>query len=120
MRPLEERRAKHSPLRDVAGMMRSFAYAAATAAVEAAGAAVNPLVESRAARFEREARAAFLDGYLATGEDEPDTLLPDSRAGTDALLALFEIEKIFYELGYELDNRPAWAWIPLRGIAKLF
>jgi predicted trehalose synthase len=101
-------------------MMRSFAYAAATVATEKSGAGVNPAVEVRAARWEREARTAFLAGYLAADEDEPDALLPDSAAGTEALLALFEIEKIFYELSYELNNRPSWAWIPLRGIAKLF
>jgi maltose alpha-D-glucosyltransferase/alpha-amylase len=120
-RPLAERRALHSPLRDVAGMMRSFAYAAASAAMEAGGLGSDPTVEVRAARWERDARAAFMDGYLHDeNEDEPDDLLPESREGTMALLALFEIEKIFYELSYELNNRPAWAWIPLRGIAKLF
>ncbi|HEU4630052.1 MAG TPA: putative maltokinase [Gemmatimonadaceae bacterium] len=120
-RSLEERRARHSPLRDVAGMMRSFAYAAATAAGEVAGTAVNPTVEVRAARWERDARAAFLDGYMhRVDDDEPDTLLPDTPQGSEALLTLFEIEKIFYELSYELNNRPTWAWIPLRGIAKLF
>ena len=67
---------------------------------------VNPAVEVRAARWERDARGAFLAGYGA--------------AADDPLLALFEVEKVFYELSYELNNRPAWAWIPLRGVAKLF
>jgi trehalose synthase-fused probable maltokinase len=105
-RPLEERRAFNSPYRDVAGMLRSFAYAAATGAAEVGGLGVNPTVETRSARWERDARAAFLDGYGAP-HDQP-------------LITLFEMEKVFYELAYELNNRPGWAWIPLRGIAKVF
>jgi maltose alpha-D-glucosyltransferase/alpha-amylase len=93
-------------LRDVAGMLRSFAYAAATAASETGGLGVNATVEVRAAHWERDARSAFLAAYgVAQGS---------------ALIALFELEKVFYELSYELHNRPAWAWIPLRGVAKLF
>jgi maltose alpha-D-glucosyltransferase/alpha-amylase len=118
-RPLEERRARHSPLRDVAGMMRSFAYAAAAGAMHTGGVGRDPRVEIRASRWEREAREHFLGGYLGTRGPAADALLPSTPAGTAALLALFEAEKLFYELGYELDNRPAWAWIPLRGIAKL-
>lgn len=105
-RALATRRAPSSPLRDVAGMLRSFAYAAATAAARAGGLGVNPTVEVRAARWERDTRAAFLAAYGAPPHD--------------SLIALFEIEKLFYELEYELNNRPDWAWIPLRGIAKLF
>ena len=118
-RPLEERRARHSPLRDVAGMLRSFAYAAATGAMRIGGLGRDPQVETRSARWEREAREQFLGGYLAEHGAAADALLPSTATGTTALLALFEAEKLFYELGYELDNRPAWAWIPLRGIAKL-
>lgn len=106
LRPLAERRMLASPLRDVAGMLRSFAYAAATAASETGGLGVNATVEVRAAHWERDARSAFLAAYGA----EPGS----------ALIALFELEKVFYELSYELHNRPAWAWIPLRGVAKLF
>jgi maltose alpha-D-glucosyltransferase/alpha-amylase len=118
-RPLEERRARHSPLRDVAGMLRSFAYAAASGAMRIGGLGRDPQVEARSARWEREAREQFLGGYLAEHGAAADALLPSTPTGTTALLALFEAEKLFYELGYELDNRPAWAWIPLRGIAKL-
>lgn len=106
IRPLAERRALVSPLRDVAGMLRSFAYAAATAGSRASGREINSTVETRSARWEREARAAFLRAYGA----EPD----------DPLVALFEMEKVFYELDYELGHRPEWVWIPLRGIARLF
>jgi maltose alpha-D-glucosyltransferase/alpha-amylase len=98
-RPLAERRALNSPARDVAGMLRSFAYAAATAASH------NDADRDRAAQWEAMARAAFLRGY-------GDTSAP-------ALIELFELEKLFYELAYELNNRPTWAWIPLLGIEKM-
>lgn len=94
-RPLAERRRKHHPLRDVAGMLRSFAYAAAVAGIPAA---------------EARMRAAFLAGYDPTLLDEPP------RAD---LLALFTAEKLFYELDYELGHRPDWVWIPLQAIAAL-
>jgi predicted trehalose synthase len=60
-----------------------------------------------------------MSGYLAGVGAGADALLPATADGTAALLELLEAEKLFYELGYELDNRPAWTWIPLRGIAKL-
>ena len=106
-RPLEERRARSSPLRDVAGMLRSFSYAALTA---------KPAAEA----WEEETRTAFLRGYLApTPDDATHPLVPASADNTEALVSLFETEKVFYELQYELDHRPDWAWIPLRGIARL-
>jgi len=98
-RPLAERRALNSPARDVAGMLRSFAYAAATAASH------NDADRERAAQWETMARTAFLHGY-------GDTTAP-------ALIDLFELEKLFYELAYELNNRPTCAWIPLLGIEKM-
>ncbi|MGI9077283.1 MAG: alpha-amylase, partial [Gemmatimonadaceae bacterium] len=120
-RPLAARRALHSPLRDVAGMQRSFAYAASSGATEVGGLGADARVESRAARWERDARAAFLEGYFGSSPvPHVQGLLPDSRESATALLTLFEVEKVFYELDYELNNRPSWAWIPLRGIAKLF
>ena len=105
-RALAERRELGSPARDVAGMLRSFAYAAATGAAHAGGLGVSPATEIHAAHWERDSRAAFLSEYGA----EPD----------DPLIALFEMEKLFYELEYELNNRPDWVWVPLRGIARLF
>jgi maltose alpha-D-glucosyltransferase/alpha-amylase len=114
---LDERREKTSPLRDVAGMLRSFAYAAAALATQW-GSRLQPHVrELRAARWEQNARAAFLDGYL-TPPDDADAL-PSSAADTGRLIELFEADKVFYELSYELNNRPSWAWIPMRGISKL-
>ena len=103
-RTLVERRRKRSPLRDVAGMLRSFAYAA-TAAELTRGADVPEDWEERA-------RERFLDSYLGDGR-------PDAAAAGDAaierLLAVFELEKAVYELRYELDNRPDWVGIPVAG-----
>jgi len=119
-RPMEERRRRTSPLRDVAGMLRSFSYAAA---VGGRGGRESPttsphLGHIRAARWERGTREAFLRGYF--GElQSAHPLLPRSRNNAARLVALFEAEKVFYELQYELDHRPDWVWIPLRGIARL-
>ena len=120
-RSLAERREKASPLRDVAGMLRSFSYAAATLAMSVEGKIDPRTREIRSARWERETRAAFLEGYARArrGDDEPDILPVDERH-IRQFVALFETEKAFYELTYELNNRPAWVWIPMRGVAKLF
>ena len=129
-RPLSARRARHSPLRDVAGMLRSFSYAAAVgggmrdagsyaSATKTRPASKLPLAEVRAARWERSAREAFLRGYFSEKQGNRD-LLPRSHSNAGRLIALFEAEKVFYELQYELDHRPEWVWIPLRGIAKLY
>jgi maltokinase len=113
-RPLEQRRAPHSPLKDVAGMLRSFGYAAATLGGQSG---------ERRDIWERAVREAFLRGYFAGNQspasDHRPPLLPRSRAHADALIALFEIEKAYYELQYELDHRPGWAWIPEAAIARL-
>lgn len=117
-RPLADRRALRSALRDVAGMLRSFAYAAAVAAQETGGVGVQPLVELRLSRWERAARTAFLEGYFHVA-GRVRGLHATSEENRDRLLALFEMEKVFYELAYELDNRPGMAWIPLRGIGRI-
>jgi trehalose synthase-fused probable maltokinase len=119
---LEERREKTSPLRDVAGMLRSFAYAAATLAMSVEKTIDPPTRELRAARWERDVRSSFLAGYLGNATDREDMpeLFPADDKHIQRLLALFETEKAFYELAYELNNRPAWVWIPMRGVAKLF
>jgi trehalose synthase-fused probable maltokinase len=118
-RALAERREKTSPLRDVAGMLRSIAYAAATLAMTVGRGAAPHVREVRAARWERDVRSAFLSSYFAPGEED-EAILPDSLANATQLVTLFETEKAFYELSYELNNRPAWVWIPMRGISKLF
>ena len=118
-RPLAERREKASPLRDVAGMLRSFAYAAATLGMEAEALDMATR-ELRIGRWERDTRDAFLRGYLRNpdGDRRASRILPSDSTHTRALLRLFETEKAFYELMYELNNRPDWTWIPMRGIAK--
>lgn len=117
-RPLAERRMRHSPLRDVAGMLRSFAYAAAVSVKEAATPTRAPLdVGARASSLAAEMQRAFRDGYFRGAPASP--ILPASPALTDGLLTVFEIEKVFYELAYELNNRPQWADIPLGGIRML-
>jgi predicted trehalose synthase len=107
-RSLAERRRKRSPLRDVAGMLRSFAYAA-TAAEFLRGTSVPE-------GWELQARSRFLEGYLDTVDH---ALLPSGQAAIDRLLAVFELEKAVYELRYELDNRPEWVGIPVAGIQRL-
>lgn len=121
LRPLSERRVRHSPLRDVSGMLRSFSYCAAVGSgLSASGTAHSsePRAAVRAARWERAVRDAFLRGYFAESKDA--ALLPRSQNNTGRLISLCEAEKLFYELRYELDHRPDWVWIPLRGIANLY
>ncbi|HEY0833935.1 MAG TPA: malto-oligosyltrehalose trehalohydrolase [Azospirillum sp.] len=124
MRPLDERRAKHAPLRDVAGMLRSFAYAAATARRGLSEDLANEMDEpSRAVRaswigwWEGAAGAAFLDGYRAVIGDCPS--FPADGGTAAALLKLFLLEKALYEIGYELANRPDWLAIPLSGVTAI-
>jgi maltokinase len=119
-RPLEERRERTSPLRDVAGMLRSFAYAAATLGTSAGTSLDVRTRELRTGRWERDVRAGYLAGYLESDDADDSRIIPESEEHVRQLLTLFETEKAFYELGYELNNRPGWAWIPMRGIAKLF
>jgi maltose alpha-D-glucosyltransferase/alpha-amylase len=116
-RPIEERRRKHSPLRDVAGMLRSFSYAAGAAlgkAIEAPEdeAKLAPL----AVDWEKQTRATFLAAYDETARAAG---LYSSDADFRALLELFELEKALYELKYELNNRPEWVRWPLAGINRL-
>ena len=107
-RPLPERRRKRSPLRDVAGMLRSFSYAAAGVRILRGG--------SPPEDWEERAREQFLNGY----RDRVDSsLLPPGQQAFDQLLAVFELEKAVYELRYELNNRPDWVGIPAAGIARL-
>ena len=107
-RPVPYRRMKRSPLRDVASMLRSFAYA--TSAVELQRGQRAP------DGFETRARELFLERYLAAADH---ALLPAGEAAITNLLAIFELEKAIYELRYELDNRPDWVCIPVAGISRL-
>jgi maltokinase len=107
-RPLPERRLKRSPLRDVAGMLRSFSYVTAGSRL-LRGVPV-------AHEWEDRARDAFLAGYFDRADP---SLLPPGEAPTRQLLAVFELEKAVYELRYELNNRPDWVSIPVAGILRL-
>jgi maltokinase len=117
-RPLQERRRLASPLQDVAGMLRSFDYAAFSPLVlgEDPGPTRDELArfEGPAAAWIEACRRAFLDGYLAVAGD-------DGPAGGDAelLLRAFELDKAVYEVMYEARHRPPWLQIPLGGIRRL-
>lgn len=121
-RPLNERRNKRSPLQDVAGMLRSFHYAARAAsasAKERAGDSGNSQaqIDSLALRWRDMASREFLRSYRTTAGDA--RFLPTSQGDFDALLNIHLLEKAVYELGYELNNRPAWLSIPLEGIREI-
>ena len=113
--PIAERRAKTSPLRDVAGLLRSIDYAGATLIDRRAIRAV-PVDEAQRDqlidRFRARASTAFLRAYWETAG-------LSSGAGTRALLDLFLIEKAAYEITYEVANRPTWIGVPLAGMARL-
>ncbi len=112
-RPLEERRQPTSPLKDVAGMLRSFHYASAVARTERDTEALDEL----AMAWEKRNRDAFLRGYLRAAE--PGGILPPDRDCMSTVLAAFELEKAVYELGYERAYRPDWEHIPLGALRRL-
>ncbi|MCC7410899.1 MAG: maltose alpha-D-glucosyltransferase [Gammaproteobacteria bacterium] len=118
-RPLDARRAKASALRDVAGMLRSFSYAAAVAVKRFTAerpwdaAVIEPLADTWA----RSAGEALLEGYREGVRGS--VVWPRRKEHAQRLITLFTIEKAFYELRYELDNRPDWADVPLRGLIAL-
>ncbi len=117
-RTLDERRAKGSPLRDVAGLLRSLDYASHVA--EGNDTAAAGPAERRAALFRRwkdDTAAAILGAYRAVQAEAPEAWVP---AGAEAaLLDLFLLEKAAYEIRYEAANRPAWIGVPLRGLVEL-
>jgi len=117
-RSVDERRAKQCPLRDVAGMLRSFDYVAHAALAprpEAGRARLRPALEA----WKQLATRAFLSGYLMAVGKSPERLLPRSPEVLRRACAAFELEKACYELRYELNNRPDWISIPLAGISRL-
>ncbi|MFN2366967.1 MAG: maltose alpha-D-glucosyltransferase [Desulfurivibrionaceae bacterium] len=116
LRPLADRRRKGSPLKDVAGMIRSFHYAIHSdlpASAEGDGEG-PPLPGWRRAWYESMS-AVFVREYFATAGEAP--FLP--AAGAGLVLEAFLLEKVFYELKYELNNRPDWVHIPLAGILDI-
>jgi len=118
-KPLAQRRAKTSPLRDVAGLLRSFDYAAAAAGAERDGVKGLPL--DRAAEllqhFRERASDSFLTAYREAQSQAPRPWV--TAEAEIALLDLFLLEKAAYEVCYEVANRPGWLHIPLRGLDSL-
>ncbi len=118
-RTVEERRAKQSPLKDVAGMIRSYHYAAYAGLFAFTKDHANDFsrLEPWANLWFQWVSAAFLRAYRAAADGA--AFLPDDPAQFAALLDAFMLDKAFYELNYELNNRPDWVRIPLRGILAL-
>jgi maltose alpha-D-glucosyltransferase/alpha-amylase len=117
--PLQERRAKHSAVRDVACMLRSFDYAAWTALDRATASQPDRHNELRLVikLWREEVGRRFLDGYVAAMAGCP--LWPRDEAAARRLLGLFMIEKAALEILYELGNRPNWVGVPLDGLQSL-
>jgi maltose alpha-D-glucosyltransferase/alpha-amylase len=121
VRPISERRIKRSPLRDVAGMLRSYQYAAYSALFgRISGTTVSP---DEAARLRRWAdfwafwvSAAFLRSYLETAAGA--SFVPTARADLETLLEVYLLEKVIYEVNYEMNNRPGWLSIPITGMLR--
>ena len=113
MRPLTERRARHAALRDVAGMLRSLAYAEAAAS----GDVTDPARRQRLSAWGEHAASVFLDAYMAAAEGSPGC--PPSRPDAERIVRFFMLEKALYEVVYELANRPTWVSIPLAGVLGL-
>jgi maltose alpha-D-glucosyltransferase/alpha-amylase len=117
-RPLAERRIKHSPLRDVAGMLRSFNYAAAVALYHCTverpedQVLLTPLIRT----WEQQATDSFLAGYSEAALSCPS--YPNNPEHFWQLIELFVLEKALYELRYELGNRPGWVGVPLSGLLR--
>jgi maltose alpha-D-glucosyltransferase / alpha-amylase len=121
LHPLSERRLKRSPLRDVAGMVRSFQYAAYSPLIKDASGIVvrkedREQLEGWAEAWYSWVSSAFLSGYLSAAQP---ALLPTSERELEKLLDAYLLEKAIYEVGYELNNRPDWLQIPTRGLLQL-
>jgi predicted trehalose synthase len=115
MLPLAARRARSSALRDVAGMLRSFHYAAQMGLLERGDDADTELAALAQLWEERNAKA-FLDGYDSVADI--GRLLPPDSATRAEVLDAFVVAKTVYEVGYEMSHRPDWAHIPLAGLAR--
>ena len=113
-RTLDERRRRQSPLVDVAGMLRSWGYAAQSAAIELGGAS-----GALADRWEAIMRQRFLDAYWAAAGQASVPFLPPGEADRAILLRTFETQKALYEVRYEINNRPTWLHIPAGAVLRL-
>jgi maltose alpha-D-glucosyltransferase / alpha-amylase len=117
-RPLGERKLKRSALRDVAGMMRSFQYAAYSALWQPAMRQEDvPFLEKWADVWYREISSTFLQSYLTATTDA--LFIPRSEADLQIALEAYLLDKAVYEIGYELNHRPDWVVIPIRGIKHI-
>jgi maltose alpha-D-glucosyltransferase / alpha-amylase len=118
-RAMSERRIKRSPLRDVAGMIRSFHYAAHTVLLQHGQLRSEdvPALGAWAEAWYRHVSGVFLHTYLDTVASA--SFVPEERQDLEIMLDAFLLDKAIYELGYELDNRPDWVRIPLRGIKEI-
>ena len=121
LQSITERRLRRSPLRDVAGMLRSFHYATLVGLRREEDRGLLASGSESAARAAAWARAwygwaagRFLGAYLREAGDAD--FLPADSAALRTLLDAFVLEKAVYELSYELGNRPEWSWIPLAGL----
>ena len=115
--PLEERRKPSSPLRDVAGMLRSFHYAAEVGLAERGGSADDDELRTLGGRWEQHVGDAFRQGYFET--EGIDELLPATTRDREIVLNAFILAKAVYEIGYELAHRPEWVRIPLEAVSRL-
>ncbi|MGI8437913.1 MAG: maltose alpha-D-glucosyltransferase [Chthoniobacterales bacterium] len=117
-RALSERKLKRSALRDVAGMMRSFQYAAYSALWQPAMRPEDiPFLDRWADTWYRQMSSVFLQSYLETAENA--SFIPKDENEFQILLEAYLLDKAVYEIGYELNNRPAWVVIPIRGIKHI-
>jgi maltose alpha-D-glucosyltransferase/alpha-amylase len=119
-RALSERKLKRSPLRDVAGMLRSFHYAAHTALAQElpnVRAEDVPYLEPWAEAWTQFVSAIFLRSYLVAAKGA--SFIPEDSEDVETLVEAFLLEKAVYEVGYELNNRPAWLPIPMRGVREI-
>jgi len=117
-RPLSERRMKRSPLRDVAGMLRSFDYAAMVKLKSQSARPEDPIPLKPWARFwHRWVSVAYLKGYLDATALAP--FIPATRTELALVLDIYLLEKSIYELSYELNNRPDFSDVPIAGILEI-
>ena len=117
-RALSERRSKRSALKDVAGMIRSFNYAAVTALKSGAIRAEDAAALDPWSRFwNLWVSVSYVRSYLSAAREA--AFLPTSKEEMKVLLDLFILEKAIYEIGYELNNRPEWVRVPIRGILEI-
>jgi maltose alpha-D-glucosyltransferase/alpha-amylase len=117
-RPLSDRKMKRSALRDVAGMMRSFQYAAYSALWQRAMRKEDvPFLERWAGLWYRQTSSLFLQSYLNTTAGA--IFIPKNSDDVQIMLEAYLLDKAVYEIGYELNNRPSWVIIPIRGIKDI-